>query len=262
MKKLIVFNLLFFVVTLSIVNAQNQHGWSSSMPGIQQLIVEHGDELNLTDEQKSELIAISLERRNQFRSFRSRGMRSVDSRSALRESRSGEAERFQKQRRELQLDRPERSETRERGEHRQRTERSSQNSTKSVNIGEVLNDDQMSTLETLLTARAERQHEFRTLRNRTLVDNAGIEGDKASDVLSLLNRISENHKNLAIQRLQVSGDSNFENIREVMSENRQLWNELRNNVTAAEYEKLQLQQRTLERRSIQSGRPMLRMRSR
>jgi hypothetical protein len=212
MKILLAFMVLFFSGTISAAEAQ-QRGWSGTMPGVQQLIVEYGDELNLTDTQKAELIEKSIEQRERLRGVRQRGN--------VRGERRGTGT------------------IRQRSPERRNTERGERSWSRADLIRDVLTEEQFVTLQTLRIEKAEKQHEYRTLRHQMMVQEAGISGNKAEEVLTLLNGISEHHKAVQVQRIQHPGEWDRNEAREAMNRVRDTHNEIKNLLTAAEYESLQ-----------------------
>jgi hypothetical protein len=212
MKTLLAFAVLFFWGTLSSAGAQ-QHGWSGTMTGVQQLIVDYGDELNLTDEQKTELIARSIERQKEMQRQRTRAVRQ---RTAMRGERRGDGTRSQHS-----------------------TERRHENrSDRTGIIQEILTDEQLVTLREIRTERIEKQHELNILRNQLIVQKAGIEENKADQVLKLLNSLSEHQKELQIQRVEQPGQRVRDAARDAMNRYHNTHDDLKKLLTAAEYENL------------------------
>jgi len=176
-KKAALFAVCVLMATISEMIAQPMNRGGMNAPGIQYLITELGDELELTDDQKNELIALQIEHRNEFRS---------DDR-ATRKGKRGD---FRRGRGSGNFDRGVRQDRFEaRMEMRQE-------------VLDILTDEQVQLLQTNMTEKAEKAHEFRTFRHQIIVDEAGIEGDKAEQVLNLLNAQSANRLELAKQRIQ------------------------------------------------------------
>ncbi len=188
-KKAILFALFVLMSTLSQVFAQPMNRAGFNAPGIQYLITEYGDELELTDDQKSELIALQIEHRNQWRA-ESRGTfqnRRGDFRRGRRDGRQGlRSQRFRNADPEF---------IQARMEMRQE-------------VLDILTDDQQNLLQTNMIEKAEEAHEFRTLRHQSIINEAGIEGDKADQVLNLLNAQSANRLELDKQRIQSPAEVN------------------------------------------------------
>jgi hypothetical protein len=241
MKTLLAFAVLFFWGTLSAAEAQ-QRGWNGTMPGIQQLVIEHGDELNLTDEQKTALVEKSIERRSEMRTQRTRGIRQ---RNNIRGERRGESSRWQQQSPES------------RDQERPYLSRDN-----SELLREILTEDQLATLQNIRIERAEKQHEFRTLRHQSLVESAGLESGKAEEVIRMLNSISEHQKMRQITYIENPDEWNRPAARESAQQLRDMHDEIKHLLTAAEYEKLQ---RTMRpggafQQNRLSSRPMMRSR--
>lgn len=201
---------IFFMV----VNAQSlaQRGAGLNM-GAHQLIVQNADELELSEEQKIEIIQITLDARQQVRGTRtSRGQRGTIRGSGSYGQRNG-----------IQ------------GRNLQRTGRGFEQMQSTHNaVMNVLREDQREMLNGLITRRAENAHEFRTLRHQVMVANAGIEGEKAEQVITILNRQSELRLNMVTMQPDVSTIE----LRERRAEVQLLHDELRNLLTIAEYQKL------------------------
>ncbi|MCG2588474.1 Spy/CpxP family protein refolding chaperone [Rhodohalobacter sulfatireducens] len=186
-KKAILLALFVLMSTLSQVVAQPMNRAGLNAPGIQYLITEYGDELELTDDQKSELIALQLEHRNEWRAD-NREMfqnRRGDFRRGKRDGRQGpRGQGFRNADPQFMQAR-----TEARMEMRQE-------------VMDILTGEQQNLLQSNMIEKAEKAHEFRTLRHQSMVDEAGIEGEKADQVLNLLNAQSANRLELDKQRVQ------------------------------------------------------------
>lgn len=188
-------------------------------PGVQQMIIQYGDELNLTDAQKSELIALQIEHRNQFRpadrpmSRGDRGNFRNDRRGQRGQGFRNPGQRFQRPNFEARL------------EMRQEV------------LG-ILTAAQVEILQNKMIEQAEDANEFRTFRHEYIVNEAGIQGDKAQQVLSLLNEQSENRLELAKQRILNPEEVNQDLWADHFQKMRETDAELRNILTVDEYESL------------------------
>ncbi|NBC64547.1 MAG: hypothetical protein GVY07_02635 [Bacteroidetes bacterium] len=186
-KKAILLALFVLMGTLSQVVAQPMNRAGLNAPGVQYLITEYGDELELTGDQKSELIALQIEHRNEWRADNSEMFqnRRGDFRRGRRDGRQGpRGQGFRNVDPEFMQAR-----TEARMEMRQE-------------VMDVLTDEQQNQLQSKMIEKAEKAHEFRTLRHQYIVDEAGIEGEKAEQVLNLLNAQSANRLKLDQQRVQ------------------------------------------------------------
>lgn len=208
-KRAILFAVCVLMGTFSEVFAQPMNRAGLNTPGIQYLITEYGDDLELTDDQKSELIALQIEHRSQFQ---------PNDRGGRGDFRRGRG--FRNFDRDFMQDRFEnRMELRE-------------------EVLDILTDDQVERLQTRLIEKAEKAYEFRNLRHQYIIEEAGIEGGKAEQVLNLLNAQSADRLELAKQRIQnpteVDQDlwtSHFEKMRETNDQ-------LQSILTVDEYQKL------------------------
>lgn len=219
MKTILTFLVLFLWGTCSSLNAQNQYR-SAMIPGVQQIITLYGDELNLTDQQKADLVTLHSELRSerqrpgvrgnwQQRGFNQRGYVRSDRRSGRQGIRGSGIE----TRWELYTDH--------------------QNA-----IREILTDTQIEQLKNIRLDRIENQHEFRTLRHNAMIERAELDSDKAAEVATGLNRISELQKEMQVQRLENPEGFDRDALQQIMDEIRTIHEELRSTLTVAEYQKL------------------------
>ena len=240
MKTLITFIILFFWGSLASADAQFNQNRSTGAPGVHHLIIQHGDQLNLTAEQKEQLIALQLERRSDLQ------------RTTRRDARvRGDVRTQRRSTGQLQSTR---------GTRQYRSDRFAGYS---ESIYEILTDEQISELQTIRSQNAERQHELRTLRNQLLVERAELDADKAAETLELLNQISEQRKQMQVKRIENPDEKNIEAIRENLNEIRTIHDTLRNRLTVAEYEALMpvmRMGRQFDRSHRASGRTMMRRR--
>jgi hypothetical protein len=215
----------------TMAQAQAQRGFGEGNPGIQKIIIDYGERLNLTDEQKNELIANSLEQRS---NMQRQHMRRGQQQSAWRGNNRGGGSRQQGVQRQKRV---------ERGDQGNRSGRATQRGERSNVLQDVLTEDQLAILREIRTENIEKQHEFRMIRNQAVVEKAGIDEDKTARVIEILNFRDEIMKNMQIQRVENPGSQNRESMRESAQRIRDSQNELKNLLTAAEYEGLQRAQR-------------------
>lgn len=222
-KKAILLTVCIVMGALSQVLAQPMNRAGLNAPGVQYIITQYGDDLQLSDDQKNELIALQIEHRNEFRSQNRPMMqnRRGDFRRGRNNGRRGSG------RQGFRNADPELMQARFDARMQMRQD-----------VLDILSNEQVEQLTTIMTEQAERAHEFRTFRHQYLVEEAGIEGDKADQVLSLLNAQSANRLELAKQRIQnpteVTQDlwtSHFEKMRDTNDQ-------LQNVLTVNEYQKL------------------------
>lgn len=221
MKKLIL-TLIFIVGLHTQTEAQQfQRGWMGNYQGVQHLIVQHGDDLQLTDSQKTELAAISLERRQGVQRNMRMGRGDRGSMRGNRQMRQQNDEARTERRMEAANQRAE-----------FRTEMQQK-------IREILTDDQVQILHTIIDERAEKAHEYRVLRHEVMLEKAEISGDKAARVLALMNQQSENRLNMEKSRMENPGAADFESRQEHFRQMQEMREELKQILTAAEFENLQ-----------------------
>lgn len=84
--KLIVTILLLSLGIFSSMNAHQQNR-SIAQSGVQNFILQYGDALELTDQQKSELLTLQMDRRSAMQSERQRGRMGQEQRGALAQQR-------------------------------------------------------------------------------------------------------------------------------------------------------------------------------
>jgi len=258
MKHLWIILLASIMLAPAHLPAQPAQSWDTDIPGIQQIMIQYGDQLNLTDDQKSELINLSIDQMQRQRVRPDRRQR-----PALRSQRHLERERGERPQRrehreretdegEERIGRNERGDREERGawsERRPRDYRGERgdrsHSSEALRVGilqnvyEVLTDEQAETLKSKLAARAEMMHEYRALRNEKLIGRAGIEGDSATRVKEILDWQSEARTALGIHRIENPGEMDRERMQEAFQSMREGHREMREILSAAEFEKLQ-----------------------
>ena len=232
MKFVLILTLLLLWGSNSSLNAQNQNR-SAFMPGVQQIITQYGDELNLSDQQKSDLIALQVERRAEWqrpgvRGDRQRGQmtgqrRSTGQRGSVRGDRRSDRQGA-------------RGAGFERGDIEARWERSANYH---EDILEILTDSQIAQLKSIRLERIENLYEYRALRHDAMIERAELDGEKAAEVSSKLNRINELHKRMQIQRMENPDQFESEALQQVMDEIRTIHEELRSTLTVTEYQNLQ-----------------------
>jgi hypothetical protein len=205
--------ILFFVFALQ-GYAQQSSGQHHGFPGVNQIILQYGEQLNLTDEQKSELLAIQLDRRQTLRQARLRNQRT--DRPGMRS---------------------------QRGTVRDRSERDEQPSQRrsvyTEQVYEILTDQQGQTLRNLLIEQVHNNRELQNLQHQERVTHAGIEGEKADRVLEILNRQNQASADLAIYRIENPGESVRDKMQEFAELRREGLNEMKEFLTVAEFENLQ-----------------------
>jgi len=228
MKKLL---LLFLLLTLGTFTAVQAQGWANNAPGIQKMILDFGDDLNLTEEQKADLLAVGIDRRSEVER-RGMGMRSDRQRGNWRNEQRENMDRRQGVQRQRAGEQGVRSGRMLNPERRAHSEEMHQK------VNEILTGEQAEKLHSLRVERMEKQHELRTIQNRRLAEQAGIAGDKAEDVTSLLNRQSELRKEIQVLRLTPADDPDRDAMMELMEQIRNSNAEMKNLLTASEYEKL------------------------
>lgn len=215
MKEVLLLVLFILIGAVSQAIAQPMNRAGLNAPGIQNLITEYGDELNLTDEQKSELIALQIEHRDRFRQ---------DIRANFRRGRDGQ--RGARGRGFRNAD-PEARQARFDSRIEMRQE-----------VLDILTDDQVELLQSKMIEEAEKAHEFRTFRHKYLVEEAGIQGDKAEQVLRLLDAQSESRLELDKQRILNPEEVDSAAIADRFQKIKDTDDEIRGLLTVDEYESL------------------------
>jgi hypothetical protein len=223
--------------------AQPGIGWGDGLPGVQQIIAQYGDQLNLTDSQKSELAALHIDRRMDLQRQRMRSDRQNHSVRSGRHDMRGDRQRLRNSMN--QSGDEAQNEMEEKDEEDLDTGKSVRTRSASFTrsdlyqqIHEILTDEQSAELRSILTERANSQHEFRVLRFEEMISRAGMEGDKADQVKEIFVNQSRIRTNLIIDQIQNPGEMERENMQEAFRNMREGHRELMNILTAAEYEKL------------------------
>lgn len=185
--------------------------------GGEQFILKYGEEIGLTDAQKEQILALASEHRSEMRdraqdrNTRERGMR--------RGNEQGNRDRMQNQRMENMM------------EFRS-------------DFLEILTDEQKAELMQIRVAEIDERTELMQLRHRMMIEQAGIDGEKARSVLAIMNRNAAAMAEMQKNRIMGGEEMTPENMqahRELMT---QAQEEIKNLLTAAEYEKLQEQMRS------------------
>lgn len=224
MKKLLALLVLIFAGSVTCVFAQNVQERGNQFQGIQQMILEFGDELNLTDKQKADLFAIGREHRDRTER---REVRGGQQRSDMQGNRRGSVNRQSGVQGRKRADRNDRMQER-RGVA---TEMHQQ-------IYDVLTEEQIEKLRALRTERIQKRHELRVLQNRAVVETSGIDSRKAEQVILLLNRQSVLRTEMQIQHVSMVSVPDMKERQNLMEQIRESNDEIKNLLTAAEYQKL------------------------
>ncbi|TVR33609.1 MAG: hypothetical protein EA390_03850 [Balneolaceae bacterium] len=228
MKKLLA---LIVFITISMYTTVQAQGWASDVPAIQKMILDFGDDLNLSEEQIADLLAVGMDRRSEVER-RQMGMRSDRQRGNWRDGQRENMDRRQGVQRQRAGEQGVRSGMVLNPERRAHSEEMHQK------VNEILTEEQAEKLHSLRVERMEKQHELRTIQNRRLAEQAGITGDKAEDVTSLLNRQSELRMEMQVLRLTPADGPDRDAMMELMEQIRNSNDEMKNLLTASEYEKL------------------------
>lgn len=191
---------IFLIVTTLSMNAQPRSGY-----GINPLISQYGEELNLSNDQMTELAELNLEYRQ-------------ETRGSMRDRRGNRGFRAN------------------RGNNRnfQRAEAWSDYQEK---LMEILTEEQKEYLRNAVMEQAERAHQFRMIQHEVMVDEAGLTGEKRQQVLSMMN---EHSRRILEARSESMGTPGFGQFRGQNYESRRdLQNELKGLLTVEEYQNLQ-----------------------
>tara|TARA_R100001143_G_scaffold37173_1_gene34690 strand:- start:35778 stop:36509 length:732 start_codon:yes stop_codon:yes gene_type:complete len=217
MKTFLTILLLFSLGAYSSMNAQPNR--VNAQPGVQNFIVQYGDVLELTDQQKSELLTLQADRRSAMQSGRQSGRMGQQQR-AVRGQQKGVM------RPNSNINRLDRSNFAAlRSEHRNA-------------MMDILTDEQKAKLLDIQRERVENRSEVRMLQNRTLVERTISDSDKAEEVIDLLNRITEIQKENQLHRIENSGEPDREMMVENVTEIRSIQDELMSKITVTEYRTL------------------------
>ncbi len=199
--------------------AQPSQGRGMAAPGVQQIVMMYGDQLQLTDDQISEIIS-----------------KQISYRQTMRESRMQQNRGQQGQRRN-EDNRPQNMGENLRSQH------------SSSILNSVLNEQQREQLKSILIDRAEYGHEYRVIRNRILVETAGLSGAKAEETRAILDKHSSLMKNMRMSEIEDPGTNRTEERQQMMSEMQSDREELKSILTVDEYQNLmQLMEHRTNRR--------------
>lgn len=223
MKKAILLIVIMFIAALTQVLAQPGNRMGFNTPGIQQLLIQYDDELQLTDAQKNELIALQIEHRQQFRAYNRTAMRGNRGNFRGRRNNNWQGQQCRCFR------------AQGRGSWGQGIEARLEMRQDVLN---VLTETQVEQLQELMIDRAEKAHEFRTLRHEYIVNESGLEGEKAGQVTGLLNSNSTDLLQMARERIMNPGELNRDLRADHFQKMRDTDDQLRNILTVDEYENL------------------------
>lgn len=218
MKIILTLLLLLTLGFFSSMNAQ-QPNRSFAQSGVQHFIIQYGDALNLTVQQKSELLTLQADQRSAMQSQR-QSSRMGQHQRAFRGQQRG-AMRFNSDRN--RIDRSILAERR--SDHRDA-------------IMDILTDEQKVKLNEIQAENAESRSEVLMLRNRTLVESAITDSDRAEEVIGMLNRISEIQIENQMQRIENAGEIDSEKMVENVTEIRSIQDEMMSKITVEEYRSL------------------------
>jgi hypothetical protein len=248
MKLIATLLLIFTVGSFSSINAQQQNR-SSVQPGLQHFIIQYGEALELTDQQKTELLSLRAERRSVMQNDSQKGRMTQQNRSRMnQQQRSVRGQQRGMMRSDSDQNRPDRPDRAElRMEQRDA-------------IMEILTDEQETKLHEIRVENIENRSELLLLRNRTLVEKSVSDSEKAEEVIVLLNRITDIQKETQLQQLENAGEINDEKRLENVTEIRSIHDQLMNKITVAEYRALRPALATGQQRQRSDGRGMPRNR--
>lgn len=200
--------IIFAAGTFSQIQAQGGGGG-------EQFILKYGEQLELTDTQKEQILALTYERRSErqsrARNSRERGVR-----------RGGE---------------------RGNRDHMQNNRMENMNEFRS-GFPDILTDGQTAELRELRAAEIDERTELTRLRHNMMVEQAGIEGEKAQSVLAIMNRNAEAMADMQKERIMSGEEMTRETMQAHREQMEQYHEEIKNLLTAAEYEKLQQQMKS------------------
>lgn len=235
MKKAWILIIIYILYGYYQVLALPQSGLNADRSLVQEIIINYGEVLNLTEEQKSELVRVSLEQRREMRLQRLHPRRN---RSALRRRRNREGPRNgnaqQYQNNSTNLD----SSFLVRGANPY------------YKVYEILMDEQTETLKTLLIDREQKEHEYRTLRYIETVYLTGIKSEKIDEVLDIFESHSQAMASLEVSRIQSPDETDREKVQETIISIREGNLRMKEILTAAEYEMIQRQLQSQERQQL------------
>lgn len=205
---------VIFALSVTMVEAQRGFNGAGYSPGIHPMLTTDMEDLNLTEDQKSEIAELMVE------------MRSAN-RSVYRNQRSTRGNRGNM-----------RSNRRSGNNNKGLTQRFERRSEVDGKMMEILTDDQKNILAQKAVERIENAHEFRMLQHEVMLDKAGLESDKKDRVLEIM----EEHSNEMLhERKEALSNSEFYiGYRAENFERRvEMENQIKEILTAAEFEQFQ-----------------------
>lgn len=184
--------------------------------GGDQFILKYGEQLELTDAQKKQILEMRFDRRAEMQGRRQDN----------RDNRGRAAQQGQRNRN----DRPQMQPNMMENRMELRSE-----------FLDILNDEQEAMLKDILVAEVDERVEFVRLRHEVMVENAGIEGEKARNVLQVMNAQHAIMAGLQKERILNGEPFTPEQMQDIRERRQQTQDRIKNLLTAAEYEKLQQQ---------------------
>jgi len=215
--------LILGIGLLATATAQGQRGGD-------QFILKYGEQLELTDAQKQQIMKLRMDR----------GTEMQERRQNNRDNRGRAAKQGQRDR----TDRPQMQGNMMENRMELRSD-----------LLDILNESQQSTLKNILVSEVDERIELVQLRHKTMVENTGIEGEKAQNVVQLMNATHAVMAGLQKERIMSGEPFTSEKMQDIRERREQTQDRIKNLLTAAEYEKLQEQMRS-NRQQGPNGRMM------
>ena len=184
--------------------------------GGDQFILKYGEQLELTDTQKKQIMELRLDRRAEMQERRQNN----------RDNRGRAAQQGQRNRPDMPQMRQNMMEN--------RMELRSE-------FLDILNEDQEAKLKDILVDEVDERVELMRLRHEVMLENAGIEGEKAQNVLQVMNSQHAIMADMQKERILRGEPFTQEEMEDIRERRQQTQDRIKNLLTAAEYEKLQQQ---------------------
>lgn len=201
--------LILGIGLIATTNAQGQRGGN-------QFILKYGEQLDLSDAQKLQIMEMRMNRRAEMQERRQNNRNNRG--RAAQQGQINRTDRPQKQRKMMENRMELRSE-----------------------LLEILNESQQATLKDILVSEVDERIELVRLRHEVMVKNAGIEGEKRQTVLQLMNATHAVMAGLQKERIESGEPFTSEEMQNIRERREQAKDRIKNLLTAAEYEKLQEQ---------------------
>lgn len=235
--------------------------WSSSLfaqqrgpsnQGLVQFAIQHAEELNLTQDQKTALAELQITMRTERQEMGRRGSSGNVGRQQGSTVRAPQQRGNQRSDQGFGRQRPEQNVQGRQGDRRvdnradavpvterDRTTRFEMMQELREAVHSILTEDQVEKIQTLQSERRASLSEFRALRQQIAIERAELEPAKAERVTALMDQMNQQRDALHALRFESAGAPDIEKMRLIQEEMRTIQEQLRDELTVNEFRALQ-----------------------